>query len=115
MRKVDSSKDLPIRGPGLTLVKDLLEVGGSYDDEKGQVIIPGWIRGTIEETPTAIRHELAHALFHAAGGIVHGLPRQDIPAEIRRCAKLDGFRLFCCRPGWSCRFPIVAPYVDDQS
>jgi uncharacterized protein DUF4157 len=54
--------------PGLTLIKDvLMDTGGSYDDVKGEVKIPGGVRTTPAEERNVVIHEISHALFQASG------------------------------------------------
>lgn len=76
-----------VAAPGLVLVKGVLELGGFFTTETGEIVVPGWIRGNIEETPITLRHEITHALFFAAGAMLPsltgaGAPSAPIPREI---------------------------------
>ena len=54
--------------PGLTLIKDVLpETSGSYNDEKGEVRIPGGVETTPAQERNVVIHEISHALFQAKG------------------------------------------------
>jgi hypothetical protein len=54
--------------PGLTLIKDVLpETSGSYNDDKGEVRIPGGVQTTPAQERNVVIHEISHALFQAKG------------------------------------------------
>ncbi|MCM3870563.1 MAG: DUF4157 domain-containing protein [Pyrinomonadaceae bacterium] len=72
--------------PGLTLIKDVqLETGGSYDDDKGEVKIPGGVSTTPAEERNVVIHELAHALFQANG--FYPPKKGKTPEHIKAVAK----------------------------
>lgn len=53
--------------PGLTLRKGVLITSAVYDSTAGRVEIPANLRDADEHERAVIEHEVAHALYHAAG------------------------------------------------